>query len=53
LNEVVDKNLQIKDLVQRQKYHEIQIKHISNSTNGYGVQKLGQNHGKVNQKITL
>jgi len=53
LNELVDKKVQIKNLVQRQKDHVIKVKHISNSTKGYGVQKLGQNHGKINQRITL
>jgi len=33
------------------KNHEIKIKHISNSTKGYGVQKLGQNYSKVNQRL--
>jgi hypothetical protein len=42
LNELVDKNVQIKNLVQRIKDHEIKVKHISNSIKGYGVQKLGQ-----------
>jgi hypothetical protein len=53
LNGLVDKNVQIKNLVQRQKNHEFKVKHISKSTKGYVVQKLGQNYGKINQRITL